>query len=34
MIFGYARKTVQEFSVLRRMHTPKVLAQEEPVVAQ
>jgi hypothetical protein len=34
MIFGYARKTVQEFSVLGRMHMPKVLAQEEPIVPQ
>jgi hypothetical protein len=34
MIFGYARKTVQEFSVLGRMHVPKVLAQEESIVPQ
>jgi hypothetical protein len=34
MILGYARKTVQEFSVLGRMHMPKVLTQEEPIVPQ
>jgi hypothetical protein len=34
MIFGYARKTVQEFSVLGRMHMPKVLTQEAPIVPQ
>jgi hypothetical protein len=34
MIFGYARKTVQEFSVPGRMHMPKVLAEEEPRVPQ